>query len=469
MAKHENNLGVEQKALSINLDALKYGTIVEIGAGQEVARHFFSAGAAAGTIAKTMSAYDMEISDQIYGKAHRYVGRERLEQMLSFEYDLLVKRLGESRSKETTFFAYAATVSAMSFKGGKECHGWVGIRLQLRPGEPCSNVILHVRMLDAENRLQSEALGILGVNIIHSAFRSDVPLAEHSKIVIESLLDNIEQDRLEVDLIHFSGLAFQSVENRLMNLHLIHSKLTRAVMFDAQGDSVVPADIMYRRAASIIRGSFNPPIKVHEDMIRACLEKILKIDSVEQDKVISLAEISMSEFVSGNKIDDADFLARVDMMNEMGVSVLVSDYLRFFRVRSWLQQYTNEPVAMIISVRDLGQVFDEEFYQDIEGGILEAMGKLFATNTKIYVYPALIDGELVTLENATVPEDQYFLLKYLIATQHLLHVDDYNESNLPISVEEVTKLISSGSDEWQEFVPDKVTALIKKRNYYTAN
>ncbi|HIG43884.1 MAG: hypothetical protein ABGY96_16110 [bacterium] len=201
-----------------------------------------------------MSAYDMEVSDQIYGKAHRYVGRERLEQMLRFEYDSLVKRLGDSRSKETTFFAYAATVSAMSFKGGKECHGWVGIRLQLQPGEMPSDIVLLVRMLDAENRLQSEALGVLGVNLIHSAFLSDVPLSEHPRIVIESLLDNIEQDRLEVDLIHFSGPAFHSVENRVVNLHLIHSKLTRAVMFNAQGDSVVPADMMYRRSASIIPG-----------------------------------------------------------------------------------------------------------------------------------------------------------------------------------------------------------------------
>jgi hypothetical protein len=332
-----------------------------------------------------------------------------------------------------------------------------------------SDIVLHVRMLDAENRLQSEALGILGVNLIYSAFLSDVPQAKHSNIVIESLLDNIEKNRLEVDLIHFSGPAFRSVENRLMNLLLIHSKLTRAVMFDDNGNSVVPSDMLYRRSAFIIRGTFSPPLNVHEDMIRSGLPQILEVDGVEQNNLVGLAEISMSEFVSGNEVDDNDFLARVDMLNKLGVSVLVSDFLRFFRVRSWIHQYTNKPIALIISVRDVARLFDIKFYDDIEGGILEATGKLFATNTRVYVYPALINGKLVTLENVTVEERQSFLLQYMIANHYLLPVRNYDESNLPISAEEVKNLISAGNDNWQSWVPEKVVELIKQQNYFGSN
>jgi hypothetical protein len=240
MLEREKHLSTEQKALSINLDASKYGTIVEIGAGQEVARQFFGAGAAAGTIAKTMSAYDMRVSDEIYGKVDRYVGRERLEQMLQREYDLLVKRLQDVRPP-TTYFTYAATVSAKGYQGTKECHGWIGFRVQLHPGEEANDIILHVRMLDGENRLQSEALGVLGVNLIHAAFLYPT----RPKWIIESLLDGIGQDRIEVDLIHFSGPSFKRVENRLMNLHLIRSWLTRAVMFGKDGQSIVPRETLY--------------------------------------------------------------------------------------------------------------------------------------------------------------------------------------------------------------------------------
>jgi hypothetical protein len=462
MNEQENMLGVEQKALSINLDDLKYGTIVEIGAGQEVARHFFAAGAAAGTIAKTMSAYDMQVSDEVYGKAVRYVGRQRLEQMLQFEYDLLVKRLSDSRSKETTFFAYAATVSARNFKGTNECHGWVGIKLQLQPGDEPSDIVIHVRMLDSENRLQSEALGILGVNLIHSAFSH----SEETTLIIESLLDNIGQGRIEIDLIHFSGPAHETVENRVMNLHLVHAKLTRAVMFNTSGDSVVPGDMMYRRPAFVIRGTFNPPIKVHEDMIRICLSQFSKLDTVEPDKLIGLAEISMSEFAGGSDLSDDDFLARVDMLNELGMSVVVSDYLRFFKLRSWLDRYTKEPIAIILSVKDIKHVFDEQFYKEIEGGILEALGKLFAINSHVYVYPALVDGKLVTLESVTVPEKQSFLLKHLVHNQLLLPAEDYVESHLPVTSEETMKLISAGDSKWETCVPVKVAELIKKQGLF---
>ena len=169
MPERENRLSIQQKALAINLDPAIYGTIVEIGAGQEVARQFFAAGGAAGTLAKTMSAYDMKVSDEIYGEVSRYVSRERLEQMLLREFDLLVQRLGTVRPVNSTFFTYAATVAAKSYGRTSEWHGWVGLRLQLRPAETPSEIVLHVRMLDDNSQLQSEMLGMLGVNLIYGA------------------------------------------------------------------------------------------------------------------------------------------------------------------------------------------------------------------------------------------------------------------------------------------------------------
>lgn len=462
MLEREKNLSTKQKALSINLDPDKYGTIVEIGAGQEVARQFFSAGAAAGTIAKTMSAYDMRISDEIYGKAHRYVGRERLEQMLQREYDLLVKRLEDTRSLDTTYFAYAATVSAKGYQGNKECHGWIGFRVQLRPGEEPNDIILHVRMLDDENRLQSEALGILGVNLIHATFQ----YANRPKWIIDSLLDGIGQDRLEVDLIHFSGPAFRRVENRLMNLHLITAWLTRAVMFGTDGSSIVPRDHLYKRPVMVMRGTFKPPTKVHLDMMTCVHPQFLETEGVDPEKVVRLTEITMSELISGDSVDHSDFLARVDLLNSQGATVLVSDYLRYFRLRSWLRRYTQEPIGIVISVRDFDYLFGEHFYHGLEGGILEAMGKLFPDNTCMYVYPAKIKQQLVTLDKVSVPQTQQHLLQYLLENQRLVPCRDFVEENLHISATQLVGEIAKGRGSWEQSVPEDVALQIRQRRLF---
>ncbi|MCK9469392.1 MAG: hypothetical protein M0Q49_08240, partial [Porticoccaceae bacterium] len=251
MPDRKIKLSTEQKALEINLDEQKYGTIVEIGAGQEVARQFFNAGAAAGTIAKTSSAYDMQISDAIYGKAERYVSLERVRQMMDHEFDLLIERLAQRRSRNTTYFTYAATVTARSYRQTSECHGWIGLKLQMYPGAPASEIVMHVRMMDDTNKLQSEALGILGVNLIYGAFFA--PLKP--KALIEGLLDNLEPDRIEVDLINFSGPYFEEVDNRLMNLHLVRSWCCRAVMFDSTNQPVVPGTELRRKNTLVLRGS----------------------------------------------------------------------------------------------------------------------------------------------------------------------------------------------------------------------
>ncbi|MBD3667432.1 MAG: TonB-dependent receptor, partial [Kangiella sp.] len=362
MVEHDKTLTTEQKALAVNLNPTQYGTIVEIGAGQEVARQFFSAGAAAGTIAKTMSAYDMQVSDDIYGKAGRYVSRERVEQMLVHEYDLLHSRLDEVRSEDTQYFSYAATVTARSYTQKNECHGWIGIRMQLEPKAPPSEIVMHVRMLDETNKEQSEALGIFGVNVVYGAFHYH----KDPKVFIESLLDNLVNDfgqkRIEVDLIHFAGHTFEKVENRLMNLHLVRSWCCRAVMFDAQGASEVPGTMLRKKDVLVIRGSFKPPTKVHVDMTEAAMKQFLEEEGVQRDKVFTVAEITMAELANDAETDDASFLARVDLLNKLGYNVLISDYLRFFRLRSWMRRYTQNRIGIVLSILDFDQLFNESYY-----------------------------------------------------------------------------------------------------------
>jgi len=452
----------QQKALEINLDESKYGTFVEIGAGQEVARRFFSAGAAAGTVAKTMSAYDMTISDEIYGKASSYVSRERLEQMLTREFELLQERLAQKRPKTTEFFSYAATVTARSFKQKSECHGWVGVRLQLYPQAPPSEIVLHVRMLDEDNASQADALGILGVNLIYGAcYYKNKP-----KKIIETLLENLDSDRLEIDLIHFKGPYFDEADNRLLNLHLVRSWCCRAVMFDASGQSIAPSSAMRKRDILIMRGSFKPPTLLHLDMSRAAMEMCQKAATSADRSVLPVAEITMSELGADSKVDDESFLARVDLLSQLGFNVLISDYLRFFRLRSWIRNFTKNRITITLSVRDLDQIFDEKYYEGLEGGILVALGLLFSDDTTVLVYPAEIDAVLTTLENARVPDKVRFLLRHLMESGAILPIEHYDPENLHISPATIAQQIPSGRSDWEKAVPELVLRQIIERKLF---
>src|SRR5436853_3268616 len=231
----EMEFGTDKKALQINLDPKKYGTFAEIGAGQEVARRFFHVGGAAGTIAKTISAYDMTFSDAIYGPTDRYVSRKRLFTMLDHEYDLLIERLDSKIGGERTFFVFADTVAARSFKQHNEAHGWLGVRFQTQPRSEPSQIIIHVRMLDESNADQQEALGVIGVNLLYGAFYYSQP-----EQLISSLQENLAPGRIQVDLIKFSGPSFAKIDNRLINLQLVSQGLTDAVLFTADGQMAPP-------------------------------------------------------------------------------------------------------------------------------------------------------------------------------------------------------------------------------------
>lgn len=462
MLKRDTTLSTEQKALSINLDERKYGTIVEIGAGQEVARQFFKAGAAAGTIAKTSSAYDMTVSDAIYGKVGRYVSRERLRQMLGHEFDLCVERLSEVRPALSTFFSYAATVTARSFKGGNECHGWIGVRLQLRPKEEPCEIVCHVRMLDNTNDLQSEALGILGVNLVYGAYH----YSDNPTWLIESLSDQIGADRIEVDLINFSGPAYSYVDNRLTNLQLVNSKLTRAVLFDNNGQPAVPRDLLYKRPVVVVRGSFKPPTLAHDDMERCGREQLCVKENVDPQRTMRLAEISMSQLVTNDRIDNADFLARVDLASSMGYHVLLSDYVRYFSLRSWFRRHTQEPIAISMKASDLHYLFDADLYQGLEGSVLEGLGKLFADNTNVFVYPVIQDGVKKNLSDLTISDSLKYVAQQFVHNGRLVAADGYDETLLDISARKILKDIPKGRGEWETLLPNQVAELIRERKLF---
>ena len=298
MSKEKLNSG--QKALQINLDAKKYGTFAEIGAGQEVARWFFHVGKASGTVAKTISAYDMAISDAIYGASDRYVSRKRLQSMLDHEFDLLLKRLDKTRGDKCTFFAFANTVATKQGlrPGMEEGQGWLGIKFQVHPHGDPSTIIIHARLLDWETPRQQEAVGILGVNLIHGAFyQHNDPVS-----LIGSLLDGLTSQRVEVDMIKFSGPAFTGVDNRLMALQLVEQWLTEAALFTADGENVIPSELLYKKPVLLERGSFRPLTNPMLDMMERAQEMFVKEPALQDETPVTMFEMTLAP-VAGRRRD----------------------------------------------------------------------------------------------------------------------------------------------------------------------
>jgi hypothetical protein len=464
--------GALQKALAVNLHPAQYGSIVEIGAGQETARYFFRAGGAAGTVAKTMSAYDMTFSDAIYGRAPggRYVSRPRLGRMLEHEFGLLIERLEGRRESETTFFAYAATVAAQGYKHRSECHGWLGVRLQLTPGGPPNDIVLHVRMLDEDARAQQEALGILGVNLIYGAFN----LSATPEKLIESLADDLSggasagSDRIEIDMIEFSGPAFANCERRLLNLHLIRSWLTRAVMFDPDGHVVQPGEALRRKDVLAVRSNFRPVTRRHEDMIRAGVAAFAVQADGHSDDILPVAEMTMATVMDdGDQVDNADFLARVDTLTALGYHVLVSDYLRYFRLRAFLRRYTQGRIGIVVRLDNLRDIFNPEFYSDLEGGILEAFGRLFCDKTWMYVYPGrAADGSLLTADNFDPNPAVHHIYRHLYEGGQILALAGANEAALDIDWRKVLPALRADAPGWAMQVPPVVAELIRNRGLW---
>jgi hypothetical protein len=462
-SRHERPTDTHGKALSINLDQRRYGTFAEIGAGQEVVRWFFRVGGAAGTIAKSISAYDMTVSDAIYGKAERYVCRQRLQAMLDHEHSLNLDRLTEQRGETTAFFAFADTVSARNYKGTNECHGWIGVKFQSRPRDQDSQIIIHVRMLDSENALQQEALGIVGVNLLWGAFF----LCHEPELLMESLLDGLTTSRLEIDMIEFSGIEFRQVDNRLMSMKLVQMGLSGAAMFDPKGTVLQPAEVLRKKNVLVERGSFRPVCHVNVDMMRSARQAFAR-DLDDGEEIVELMELTMRNLrEEGGEVDRADFLARADMLAASGKTVLISDYFEYYRLAAYLARYTSKKkLAITMGAGSLRELFDERYYQGLEGGILESFGRLFKNDLRLYIYPLLEkSGALTTAKNLAVHERLKQLYGYLLENGSIRQLDDINQAYLHIFSRDALHKIRTGDSTWEQMVPTEVAEVIKRRRF----
>ena len=484
MSEKQQLLTTNRKALTINLDGSHYGTIAEIGAGQEVARVFFQAGSASGSIAKTISAYDMTFSDAIYGKAPRYVSRERLTTMLEHEYNLIVERLAEKRADHTCFFVYADTVATASAKSGATSgHGWLGIRFQAKPHEQPNDILIHVRTLDKKNVQQQEALGIVGTNLIYGAFY----YRDNPEKFIQSLADNLGTDRVEVDMLKLSGPAFAHVDNRFISLGLVKYGLTNAVMFSPAGDVLQPSEVIYNRPVLVERGSFRPVTHVNVDMLNCATAQFLQEPSVKGKDIVVIMEITMNNLLAEGSIDEQDFLSRVDMLGHIGFTVLISNYSEFYRLVSYFRRYTKEMIGVAMGINNLLEIFNEKYYENLEGGILESMGRMFRHAVKLYVYPMqqtaydsylkhghpAEDGQshvnhsfagkvLITARNLTVATHLRNLYAHLLENHYIDCINGFNEDYLTIFSRDVLQRIKNNDASWEKLVPTKVAEVIKE-------
>jgi hypothetical protein len=455
----QHTIETKQKALEINLDTAIYGAFAEIGAGQEVARHFFRAGAAAGTIAKTMSAYDKKYSDDIYGaESHgRYVCESRLYKMLQHEYDLMEERLREERPN-TTFFAFADTISAINFKKTNKGHGWMGLRFQLDSTQPPNDIVLHVKMMDNDNGLQQQAVGVLGVNLIYACFR----YYDDIDMLVKSLLDGL-RDRVEVDMMRISGPYFRDIDNRLLCLKMIKMGLSPVTMFNHAGEPIHPSEVLYKQSLLIVRGSYRPTTLVNMDMIKSATEQFKQEIEVDAKRVTTLAEITLDNLMLEGEIDEQDFLDRVTLLCAQRQMVLVTNCEKHEKLIHYFADYRIPKLGLVVGAQILLNLINETYYQNVHGSLLLAFGSLFNHNVKMYIYPIRKgnDDALMNCSNLPIPEGTKFLYRYLLEAKHIEDVHDAHAELLHIYSTEVLRMIRADEHGWERLVPATVAKLIK--------
>jgi len=458
--KLDTKLDTKDKALQINLDAKKYGTFAEIGAGQEVARWFFHVGKASGTVAKTISAYDMAVSDAIYGPAERYVSRKRLRAMLDLEFSLILQRLDKTRGDKCHFFAFADTVATRRDEG----HGWLGVKFQTQHREEPSSIIIHVRTLDKESVCQQEALGIVGVNLIHAAFYH----YSNPEELIGSLLDGLTSSRVEVDMIKFDGPAFVGVDNRLMALQLVQQWLTEAAMFTAEGESIIPSELLWKKPVLLERGSFRPLTNPMLDMLERAGEQFLTNPALQGIPPVVMFEMTLRQLRVGDDINHRDFLDRVDTLSALGKPVLISNFLRYHRLVTYLTRQTDKPIGLPIGLVRLRDVFDEKFYTDLPGGLMESLGQLFKNGAKLYVYPSLDrkTGKLTTVENLEVAPNLRHLYAHLVENKFIENITTYHAPHLSVYSSDVLDKIKAGDESLVKMIPPAIFEVIRAKHLF---
>jgi len=452
---------IKNKVLRVNLNQNIYGTFAEIGAGQETVRHFFRAGGASGTIAKAMSAYDKDFSDAIYGVESdgRYVTEKRLKKMLSHEMDLIEDRISRTKEPNKIFFSYANTVATIDFAKKYKGHGWVGIKFQVTPDGEFNEIILHVRFHQTDARAQQLTLGTLGVNLIYGAFYKH----DNPKKLLKYLYDHIDKDQIEIDTINFSGPEFKKVDNRLMSLQLVKNGMTEAVMFDPEGNNVLPAAILYKKNVLALRGSFRPVTKVNMDMYEKSLAMFLDANRVDEKKTEVIFEITLSNLRAEGEIDEEDFMSRARLLGSLGQTVMISNFKEYYRVVEYFSNYTKERMGLVMGVNNLVDIFDTSYYHHLSGGILEAFGKLFFKDLKVYLYPMLDPetGELTTSDNLKVHPRMKELYKFFKYNGRVIDIENYDDSISSIFSREVLRMIAEGEQGWEEMLPEGIPEIIK--------
>jgi len=457
----QRRLTTEEKALQINLTSDIYGSFAEIGAGQEVAANFFKAGGSSGTIAFSHSAYDMKVSDSIYGKASRYVCEERLDTMLDTEYNSMYNNL-EDRHENTKFFAFCNTVESLNYHKTNQGQGWVGIQFQLNPNTPPNKIVLHVKMHDQSNRAQQDALGVLGVNLIHAAyFHTDGNL----DYFLNSLVHRLPRDRMEIDMLRFDGPDFMHVDNRILALNLVKRGLTEATMFDQDGNVLQPATALYKKNILLMRGRFRPVTKVHIDMITAARNCYLAEEGIEKENVSEIFELTLKDLTADGMISDKDFIDRAELLGSLGYTVMISNYLKYYKVVQYLSEIAKgNKMGVILGIYNLHTLFDEKYYTNLPGGLLEAFGKGFGHNVKLYVYPArdVETGDLYEFENVRIPKHLNGLLQFMKDNNKIQGLKEFDPKLLHILSDDVLSKIKAQASMWEEDVPIQVANSIKK-------
>ncbi|MFV0375888.1 MAG: hypothetical protein ACK5JD_01155 [Mangrovibacterium sp.] len=462
-----NILSIKEKAVHINIDSNYYGTIAEIGGGQETARHLFQAGGASNTVAKTISAYDKLFSDHFYnqGAPSRYVAEERVRKMVDYEYNELINILDKKNSQK--FFAFANTVETLNYTKTNQGNGWLAIAAEGTDRYKPNKLFIHVKLHERDTLLQQYSLGALGVNFIYGAlFYWDDP-----RKVLLALLDNLGDDRVEVDYIYAEGPDLTWVDNRILNLMLVSNNMTPAIMFDPEGNVKHPGDMLYKKNILLMRGYFRPVNNLAIEFLDESLEVFRRDEDYLPDNTMAFCEISLNNLMHDRQVDEKDFLQRVDLLNMVGQSVMVSNFSRYFELVNYFGQFKMIKLRIIMGMPTFDMILDGSLYPDLRGGLLESVGKLFHDNVKLYLFPYIDTktGELV------YPDDDHFegpnklLWQYLNLTKKILVLELKSKEMAKQSSEHLKELIRNGDDRLQNYLPEKVYQHIKENKLFDYN
>jgi hypothetical protein len=457
-------LETEQKALEINLDDSIYGTLAEIGAGQEVSRNFFKVGASSGTIAKTMSAYDKVVSDEIYGPepSGRYVCESRLYKMLEHEWELIEGRLRSVRPA-TNFFVFANTVATMNYQRTIKGDGWLGIRFQTSPASEPNDLVLHIKLLDNDTQLQQQAVGKLGVNMVYAVFR----YANDPETLLQSLMDGLKR-RISIDMVRLNGPDYEGFDNRLLSLWLIKHGMSEVAMFGPDKRNIHPSEFLYKKHVLVVRASFRPLTLLEEDMIEKGYEQFWHEPEVEGEKTFTLAEITLGNLNENGPLNEQDFLDRTELLCALGQTVIISNCEEYNQLIAYFSDYRVSHLGLVLRAHRLSEFLSEKYRQNASGSLLAAFGEVFARGVKLYAYPSVLadNTTLMTIQNLPLPEGAKYLYQHLLDHRQIVDIEAFNPAVMNIFASDVLADIRSDKPGWEDMVPLKVAEIVKEKGLF---